>query len=51
MVSGNEENIEISIENLRAFTEDLRELSDTVKKYPSLILLGEPPEPVKPGNR
>ena len=36
-------NVELIIDNIRTITEDLRELTQYAKKYPSHILFGDPP--------
>jgi ABC-type transporter Mla subunit MlaD len=51
LVSSQQANIETSIENLKAFTDDLQEMGDNIKRYPSLILLGDPPKPSNPGSK
>jgi hypothetical protein len=39
--------MEESIENLRIFSENLRELTENAKKNPSQFFFGQPPPPVK----
>jgi phospholipid/cholesterol/gamma-HCH transport system substrate-binding protein/paraquat-inducible protein B len=43
LVSGQQHNIEMSIENIRMISENLRELTANAKEYPALLLFGEPP--------
>jgi phospholipid/cholesterol/gamma-HCH transport system substrate-binding protein/paraquat-inducible protein B len=45
VVDGSQYDIEVALENLRVSSENLRDLTDTAKSYPSLLLLGEPPKP------
>lgn len=47
-VSRSQPEISASLENLRALTGDLRELTDWMKQYPSGALLGEPPKSILP---
>ncbi len=51
IVSGEEENIEVSTENLRLITGNLRELTENARRYPSQLMFGEPPPHSKPGGR
>ncbi len=51
IVSGEEENIEVSTENLRLITGNLRELTESARRYPSQLLFGDPPPHSKPGGR
>ncbi len=43
VTEGSRYDLQIALENLRVTTENLRELSETAKTYPSLMILGEPP--------
>lgn len=43
ILTGSQNEISITIENLRAVSEDLREVSNNARKYPSLLLFGEAP--------
>ncbi len=45
MLEGGKFDLEVALENLRVVSENLRELTDTARSYPSLVILGEPPEP------
>lgn len=47
MVDAGKYDVETTLENLRVTTENLRDLSETVREYPSLVILGAPPEPSK----
>ncbi len=51
IVSGEEENIEVSTENLRLITGNLRDLTESARRYPSQLLFGEPPPHSQPGGR
>jgi phospholipid/cholesterol/gamma-HCH transport system substrate-binding protein/paraquat-inducible protein B len=51
IVSGEEENIEVSTENLRLITGNLRELTENARRYPSQLIFGDPPPHSKPGGR
>lgn len=42
---GREGDIGTTLENLRIITENLRDASETARRYPSQIILGEPPQP------
>lgn len=43
ILTGSQSEISMTIENLRAVSEDLREVSNNAKRYPSLLLFGEAP--------
>lgn len=43
ILTGSQSEISVTIENLRAVSEDLREVSNNAKRYPSLLLFGEAP--------
>lgn len=43
ILTGSQNEISVTIENLRAVSEDLREVSNNARKYPSLLLFGEAP--------
>jgi paraquat-inducible protein B len=43
--------IEGTIENVRVMSQNLRDLSETLRSYPSLLLLGEPPAKSDKGRR
>lgn len=50
LVSGESSEVAETLTNLRLTSENLRELTDTVKKYPSYVLFGSPPERSRPGS-
>ncbi|MGD9787862.1 MAG: MlaD family protein [Sulfuricellaceae bacterium] len=43
--AGREQDISAILENLRQTSENLRDLTETAKRYPSGVLFGEPPPP------
>lgn len=43
LLSSREHNFKITLENIERITEDVREFMETVKKYPSWVLFGNPP--------
>ncbi len=43
ILSTNQNDISTAVENLKIASQDLREVTDNAKKYPSLIFFGEPP--------
>ncbi len=47
MVDAGKYDVETTLENLRVTSENLRDLTDTAREYPSLVILGSPPEPSK----
>lgn len=47
MVDAGKYDVETTLENLRVTTENLRDLTETAREYPSLVILGQPPEPSK----
>lgn len=47
LISKKQQDIEVSIENFRVFSDNLRELSENAKRNPSQFFLGKPPPPVK----
>lgn len=46
-IDGGRYDFEVALENLRVASENLRDLSATAREYPSLMILGEPPQPAK----
>jgi len=48
ILTGSQSEISVTIENLRAVSEDLREVSGNAKKYPSLFLFGDAPSSSNP---
>jgi phospholipid/cholesterol/gamma-HCH transport system substrate-binding protein/paraquat-inducible protein B len=49
-VSSEEQNIGMSTENVRVITGNLRDLTENAKRYPSLLIFGEPPPRSQPGS-
>jgi phospholipid/cholesterol/gamma-HCH transport system substrate-binding protein/paraquat-inducible protein B len=45
LVEGSSYDLQATLDNTRVAAENLRDLTDTLKSYPSLLVLGEPPEP------
>ena len=43
ILSSNQNDIGLAVENLRTASQDLKEVTGNAKKYPSMILFGEPP--------
>jgi hypothetical protein len=41
----------VTINNLRQITDNLRELSENAKRYPSGVIFGEPPKREQPSRR
>ncbi|MEJ2656542.1 MAG: MlaD family protein [Desulfobacterales bacterium] len=50
-LSDEEPDIETTIENIRRISDNLREITENAKKYPSQLLFGEPPPHSKTGER
>ncbi|HEX9878645.1 MAG TPA: MlaD family protein [Candidatus Binatia bacterium] len=50
LVSSRQQDVEVTIENLRQISANLKEFSENAKKYPAQILFGEPPKPAATGN-
>ena len=51
MLSGGEGDFAAVLENLHAISDNVRYLTDNARLYPSQILFGDPPVPVKEGKR
>jgi len=51
VLSSEEQNIEESTENVRLITGNLRDLTESARKYPSQLMFGEPPPHSHPGGR
>ena len=49
LISDRQPDIETALENIRLISENLREVTDNAKKYPSQFLFGEPPPRLKTG--
>jgi phospholipid/cholesterol/gamma-HCH transport system substrate-binding protein len=47
LIAGQQQDIEKTVDNLRSISENLKELTDDSKKYPSQLLFGAPPPPSK----
>lgn len=43
LLSSREHSVKLTLENIERISEDLREFMETVKKYPSWVLFGNPP--------
>jgi hypothetical protein len=46
ILGGGEMDLASTIANLRATTDNLRDLTEDAKRYPSNLLFGEPPKPL-----
>jgi ABC-type transporter Mla subunit MlaD len=44
ILDGSKYDLEVALENLRVTSGNLREITDTAREYPSLMILGEPPK-------
>ena len=44
MVAGRENDVAVTLNNLRQITDNLRDLSENAKRYPSGVIFGEPPK-------
>ncbi|MBP7281393.1 MAG: MCE family protein [Leptospiraceae bacterium] len=51
MLTNNNKDISVAVENFRIVTEDLREVSNNAKKYPSMLLFGEAPKSSEMGKK
>lgn len=51
LVTSGQRDISVTLENLGVMSENLRELSETAKRYPSQILFGDPPPRTGPERR
>lgn len=45
LISGRQQDIDITLRNFRAASENLREITENAKRYPSQLFFGEPPSP------
>lgn len=45
LVAGKDNDLELTLDNLRALSENLKELSENAKRFPAQLLFGEPPKP------
>jgi phospholipid/cholesterol/gamma-HCH transport system substrate-binding protein len=48
LVSDNQHDIGATVNNLRIFSEDLREISEEARRHPSRLFFGAPPPPAEP---
>jgi phospholipid/cholesterol/gamma-HCH transport system substrate-binding protein/paraquat-inducible protein B len=48
LAAGKDNDLEITLGNLRVLTENLTELSENAKRFPAQLLFGEPPKPISP---
>ena len=44
MLAGRENDVAVTLNNLRQITDNLRDLSENAKRYPSGVIFGEPPK-------
>jgi phospholipid/cholesterol/gamma-HCH transport system substrate-binding protein len=51
LISDQQPDIEAAVENIRRISENLMEITENAKKYPSQVLFGEPPPHPKTGER
>ena len=51
LITERQPDIETALENIRLISENLKEITDNAKKYPSQFLFGEPPPHTKTGER
>lgn len=47
ILGGSESDLSTTLANLRQISENLRDLTENAKRYPSAVILGEPPLPTK----
>ncbi|HXV82576.1 MAG TPA: MlaD family protein [Candidatus Binatia bacterium] len=47
LISGQQQDIEKTVDNLRSISENLKELTDDSRKYPAQVFFGAPPPPSK----
>jgi hypothetical protein len=47
IIGGGESDLSTTLENMRQISDNLRDLTENAKRYPSGVLLGEPPPPAK----
>jgi methyl-accepting chemotaxis protein len=48
ILKNTQDDLSPALENFKIMTENLREFSETAKRYPSQIIFGQPPKEVKP---
>ena len=44
VIDGGQYDLEMTLENFRVTSENLRDLTDTARSYPSYLILGQPPD-------
>jgi phospholipid/cholesterol/gamma-HCH transport system substrate-binding protein/paraquat-inducible protein B len=49
LLSGQGKDIEMTVRNIRIVSENLKELTENARKYPSQLLFGKPPPRLEPG--
>jgi hypothetical protein len=49
MLAGRENDIAVTLNNMRQISDNLRELSENAKRYPSGVIFGEPPRQERRG--
>jgi phospholipid/cholesterol/gamma-HCH transport system substrate-binding protein len=47
LIANQQRDVEQTMSNLRAISENMKEITDNSKKYPSQVLFGAPPPPAK----
>jgi len=50
-ISDQQDDLKVTVQNLRAITENVKEITDNAKTYPGQILFGSPPPPAKAFSR
>jgi phospholipid/cholesterol/gamma-HCH transport system substrate-binding protein/paraquat-inducible protein B len=50
-IADQQDDLEVTVQNLRAITENVKEITDDAKTYPGQILFGSPPPPAKAFSR
>ena len=51
LVSREEQDFGVSTENVRVITGNLRDLTENAKRYPSMLMFGDPPPHSHPGGK
>jgi phospholipid/cholesterol/gamma-HCH transport system substrate-binding protein/paraquat-inducible protein B len=46
-IASQQDDLQVTVQNLRAITENVKEITDNAKSYPGQILFGSPPPPAK----
>jgi phospholipid/cholesterol/gamma-HCH transport system substrate-binding protein/paraquat-inducible protein B len=47
LIASQQDDLQVTVQNLRAITENVKEITDNAKSYPGQILFGSPPPPAK----